>query len=283
MFRAKLKTDKTVQAAVSGSGDIVSFESAFEKPLADLALNITPVQSGEGDPSPTNIRPISGWTGANVYLSPTEDNADATVYPVTWSDTAGTVYGGTLDVVRGKLTRTHTLRLMTGENDGSTAQMFSTKSAASADISEYATGNLTTFSDYGRSAGAFTARYVPNEALDRYGFACSVAPSRIGDESDVLLARLYIGTNGGTQLRMRFPFEWGIDTIGKANQWLADLNATGTPCQYWVKLRTNYEYDLDPVTINTLLGQNNVWADCGGVENLKLDAVSGKLKFKLIQ
>ena len=29
------------------------------------------------------------------------------------------------------------------------------------------------------------------------------------------------------------------------------------------KLATNQTYQLDPVTVTTLLGQNNIWADCG--------------------
>lgn len=34
-------------------------------PMA-LTVGIEPVQGGSGDPSPTNIRPISGWTGCNI-------------------------------------------------------------------------------------------------------------------------------------------------------------------------------------------------------------------------
>lgn len=48
-----------------------------------------------------NICPISGRTGLNVYVSPTENVADATTYAVAFG--AGTVYGGTVDVVSGTL------------------------------------------------------------------------------------------------------------------------------------------------------------------------------------
>lgn len=34
--------------------------------VKDLVAHIEPVQAGSGDPSPTNIRAISGWTGVNV-------------------------------------------------------------------------------------------------------------------------------------------------------------------------------------------------------------------------
>lgn len=49
----------------------------------------------------SNICPITGRTGANVYVSPTAQ-ADATTYAVAFDD-AGTVYGGTVDVVSGVL------------------------------------------------------------------------------------------------------------------------------------------------------------------------------------
>ena len=49
------------------SGAIASFDDGGDnKPLKSLKVAINPVQSGSGDPSPQNVRPISGWTGANV-------------------------------------------------------------------------------------------------------------------------------------------------------------------------------------------------------------------------
>lgn len=49
-------------------GDIVTFDDGEDLPLASLKTTIVPNQSGSGDPSPTNIRPISGWSGANVSV-----------------------------------------------------------------------------------------------------------------------------------------------------------------------------------------------------------------------
>ena len=49
------------------SGSIVHFEDgADDMPLRECVVQIEPVQSGSGDPSPDNIRPISGWTAAKV-------------------------------------------------------------------------------------------------------------------------------------------------------------------------------------------------------------------------
>lgn len=62
--------------------DVATFaDDEYDMPLKSLIVDIIPVQSGSGDPTPDNIRSISGRTG--------------------------TVYGGTLDVTTGLLTVTH--------------------------------------------------------------------------------------------------------------------------------------------------------------------------------
>jgi hypothetical protein len=61
------------------SGAIATFEGE-DLPLKSLTASIVPVQAGSGDPSPTNVRPITGWTeevisvcGKN-YLNTIQDN-----------------------------------------------------------------------------------------------------------------------------------------------------------------------------------------------------------------
>lgn len=48
------------------SDGILTFESDYKCPFKHIAVTIEPVQSGSGDPSPENVRPISGWTVADV-------------------------------------------------------------------------------------------------------------------------------------------------------------------------------------------------------------------------
>lgn len=52
----------------TASGSIASFDDGSTLPLKTLQVSIEPVQSGSGDPSPENVRPISGWDGANVEV-----------------------------------------------------------------------------------------------------------------------------------------------------------------------------------------------------------------------
>ena len=53
----------------------------------------------------SNLCPITGFTGVNIYRESAYDpDADPT-YSISWQDSAGTVYGGTLDVVSGVMTK----------------------------------------------------------------------------------------------------------------------------------------------------------------------------------
>ena len=71
----------------TASGAVATFtDGADDIPLKSLVVDINPVQSGSGDPSPDNVRPISGWTGANVvrYGKNYIQNSDAS-YSLTTS------------------------------------------------------------------------------------------------------------------------------------------------------------------------------------------------------
>ena len=85
----------------TASGAIASFPDGSDLlPALSLVANIVPRQSGSGTPSPENVRPISGWTEVTVFVSPTEDEEDATTHT---TDLGRTVYGGTVDLVSGVL------------------------------------------------------------------------------------------------------------------------------------------------------------------------------------
>lgn len=62
-----IKSDITVDG--SASGDIATFVDGSDNPLKELEISIVATQSGSGDPSPTNIRPITGWTGCVINVS----------------------------------------------------------------------------------------------------------------------------------------------------------------------------------------------------------------------
>ena len=51
----------------SATGNPLTFVTDVVKPFLKFELSMLPVQSGSGDPSPENVRPITGWTGATAY------------------------------------------------------------------------------------------------------------------------------------------------------------------------------------------------------------------------
>lgn len=110
----------TIECEVSAP--LVTVTDAAAQPAVQLVSHIEPVQSGSGDPSPDNVRPISGWdkvtakrTGKNLYS------------------------GGDLNFVRVKVIEfdkplppgTYTLGALTATDD--TNETFSTVTALKAD------------------------------------------------------------------------------------------------------------------------------------------------------
>ena len=80
------------------SGDIVTFaDGADGIPMKYVVVALEPVQSGSGDPSPDNVRPISGWTGAQVVRT------GVNVWDEEWES-------GSVSVVNGNITDANKIR-----------------------------------------------------------------------------------------------------------------------------------------------------------------------------
>ena len=89
----------------TASGEIASFDyGADGVPLKSLVAQIVPVQTGSGDPSPDNVRPISGWeeciarrTGKNLLRYRSDMSLPRTYRGITyaWSDDGGITVSGT--------------------------------------------------------------------------------------------------------------------------------------------------------------------------------------------
>jgi len=67
-FNQKADLDELYKAfpTDTASGAVASFADGANVPVKSLVVNIDPVQSGSGDPSHDNVRPISGWNEVNV-------------------------------------------------------------------------------------------------------------------------------------------------------------------------------------------------------------------------
>lgn len=55
-----------IQGTKVVSGNFVNFDTPREVNIKSLKVYFSPKQAGTGTPSPTNVRPISGWTGVEV-------------------------------------------------------------------------------------------------------------------------------------------------------------------------------------------------------------------------
>ena len=51
----------------TAEGNPATFSTDMKGLLKQVKAAFSPVQSGSGDPSPSNVRPITGWTGVNVW------------------------------------------------------------------------------------------------------------------------------------------------------------------------------------------------------------------------
>lgn len=48
------------------TGTLIHITDALASPMQKLEVSLEPIQAGSGDPSPDNVRPITGWTGCEA-------------------------------------------------------------------------------------------------------------------------------------------------------------------------------------------------------------------------
>ena len=313
--------------------DIASFSDGTANPMPSLEISIVPVQSGSGDPSPSNVRPISGWSGANVT------RCGVNVWDEEWK--VGTIdirSGSTVpanDRIRSKnfipcapntayfyvvsvgnmticfydknenylsyynFSSEHNfttpdgcykMKFFTGSAYGTTYNNDISINYPSTDTSYHAYNGSTLsipFHDnsdnpitvYGGrlnvTTGELTATHVVQEveSIDNMitsgTLACVVyitntksynnAPI-ISDrfvKGGLNVGECYIVGNGNNLV---FVLDQSIDTVEEANEWCS----TNKP-HFVYPLATPQTYQLTPAQVTTLLGQNNIFADCGQV------------------
>lgn len=177
----------------------------------------------------SNICPISGFTGMNISASD-EDMTDPTVYPITFPTEAGTVYGGYVDPVKGKLVVEYVKKVWTGSDGESwtyNADYMYTE------ISDMLAGSY--YSDDMVICNLFKKQ--PNNA--QFG--------------------IRVGANSNAVFFTKVPETLGIASVSDWKTWLSSNNVELT-----YKLATPITYDLTPTQIALLYGVNNIWNDTNG-------------------
>lgn len=213
-----------------GPAALASFNGVGDGlPLKACQVDINLVQAGSGTPSPSNVRPISGWTGAQIHVSPTPTAGDGKTYTVDWTTEAGTVYGGTLDVLKGTLTVKNVVLTV----------------ATAASTSYGTTAGGVPYLDVRIPAAQ---RSVPNGAC-----VCSMY-SQILQSQAGASGKFRCYSNSITVYDSRFTSKSSAEST---------LASDGFAVVY--PLAEPITYHLTPQMVTTLAGANNIWADTGDV------------------
>ena len=176
-----------------------------------------------------------------TWVSPTK-----TDIPITWESIAGTVYGGTLDVVSGVLTVDKVFRQCDADSN------FGKSSSTSVD--EFYLRNSSD-DETGISGAPYGAENI----------ICSHAASLLALSTTEVCTLL----GGGGQARICFPLSMNINTLALFKTWLGEQATAGTPLQFCYKLATPQNYQLTPTEIKTLAGFNQIYSDAGPVIDIK--------------
>ena len=251
--------EQATTSATVGPAPIVTFDaSAADMPLKQVLVDIEPVQAGSGEPSPDNVRPISGWTGANIHVSPNTDAQDGTTYSIAFPDSAGTVYGGTciIDANNAEL-RINKLDMVLNGGNSEAWQVTQGEN-------NYFGLQINTQAIAGTDGGFLVC--------DKY------------KKMQIILSNTNIGVwlakNGA--FRFRYLNDNNL-TEQDLRQYLAN-----NPIHIVFEISSPIVYHFSTQQIvTTIRGENNIWADCGDVtvtygaylETLKasLDRTNGEL------
>ena len=277
------------------TGSISSFNDGVDLPLNSLKVSIEAVQSGSGTPSPSNIRPITGWD--SVEVSDVGKNW-FTFGTYTGSEWKGVTY--TVDTSTNTLSKSGTSTSSQGTNVAAIKVKGGTY-ILSATFTE--TKAVTSIYLQRKSTGAnidFIRADAPTKimALTDGEYYIRLATSQGETDGSISNIRLELGTTATTYE----PYQGKTTTIPLSSTcyggeldvtsgelkvthgniasyngetlpstWISSMDeytAGGTPttgAQVVYELATPTTIQVQPTAIRTLEGVNNLWADCGDV------------------
>ena len=188
----------------------------------------------------SNICPITGWDEANIVVSPTQDAQDGTTYTVSFGS-AGTVYGGTLDVVNGTLTVDREIITLDGVSKN--RRFYGKWEETDSGSALYITGDVNRYP-------AFNASFFASNVLTLSGDSYAIMP-----------LYSFPGNSGAlTTWAIIMPSGMSADD---GNAWLQQMVSSGTPVQVVRKVAEPFTITLTPTEVQLLLGENYVWSDTG--------------------
>lgn len=220
---------RTSGGSVVASGD--SYNGFTYTPNADTNAQVN-IRLASGQTLDTTIYPQIEIGSISTEFEP----YSPTVYTVDWTDEAGTVYGGTLDVINGLLTVDRIMITIDG-SDSSRLASFST------DASNFNRVQSNIYNDIG----------IANIVFDY----CDLFEPIAIDSGVSKLSKVW---NSASAPRMFFGLPKTITTLDEAKAWFAS-NVT----HVIARIASPQVYQLTPVDVRTLLGSNTFSADCGDI------------------
>lgn len=197
------------------------------------------------------FKPMIRWTTDDDTFEP----YNGTTYPISFAS-AGTVYGGTLDVTSGMLTVTYRYITIDG----------------TASIKKEATG-------YNANNEVFYIGISANKG--KFPSATSQAPNIVSNQLQVIPYGSLRSTDivGAITYTSKGDYLDWISGEATVDAEKARLNTT--PLQIAYELENPISYQLSETEVRTLLGNNNIWSDTGSVASLEYRADTGILINKL--
>lgn len=246
---------------VDASGSMITFSDGAERSAVSLVSTITAAQEGEGDPSPDNVRVISGWDTVQLFHG---DAYDETAEATLAAALSETVYGGTIDWLTGVVT----VNKLMLTYDGTEAWEITTDSKG---VTYIRIGSVKDTRMQSIRQETSSSSYVcdcSHYLNVKYGLASK--PDRC--------CYMFAGSVGITLAILDATYT----DVADWTAYLAEQAAAGTPLTCVYNIRNSYTIQLDPQVLILLKGSNALWSNCGDTAasyvadtKLYIDAHSG--------
>jgi hypothetical protein len=258
----------------TASGAMASIDDAAAADAADISVAIEPLQSGSGDPSPENVRPISGWTGCDFYAMGANIVDGITMesgyYAANGTPTASNNLKRSADYIECEAGATYNIVLHTSSN-GNRIRVHEYDANKTWLRQIYVSNTLPINTDataeWEASADAAYFRFsVPNYSTLFCG-KVNVHPTiSFPSEAGTVYGGTLDVTTGVLTVRPYYASYNGETLVGP---WVSsmDVYAEGvsptTGAQVVDLGGETVDYQIDPVSVRLLHGANNLWANTG--------------------
>lgn len=280
----RIKTNLGAFPTDTAEGSIASLpDGADGIPLKSLVVNIDPVQSGSGDPSPDNVRPISGHTqavvtrtGVNLWDEEWEVGGYASSTGAAW-DTNTRIRSKTTNYISVLPNTTYYVNMPSGTSmyldimfynadktfisstNPNAGKTFTTPSDArfmrfASSVAYGTTYNHDISINYPSIDHDYHEGHTQTIPIDWQTEAGTVYGGHLDVLSGVLTVYPYYASYNGETLTGRWISDRDVYAIGTTptiGAQVVNIGAQGT------------EIQLSPTEVKSLLGQNNIFADTG--------------------